>query len=83
MNAVAGFMFEPQAGNTIILDFRFDYGHSFLARKDYGIYPDLIDYSEPTRARYHALKIGIAYLIDTKVASRNKGKSTANPKKIK
>ena len=83
VNAVAGLMFQPQGGHTIILDFRFDYGHSFLARKDYGFYPDLIDYSEPTRARYHAFKIGVAYLIDTNVASRNKGKSTANPKKMR
>lgn len=81
VNAVAGLMFQPQSGHTIILDIRFDYGHSYLSRHDYGIYPDLIDYAEPIRSRYHAIKIGLAYLIDTNVASRNKGKSTANPKK--
>ena len=80
VNAVFGFLFEPQAGNTIIVDFRFDYGHSFQARKDYGFYPDLIDYSEPMRSRFHAFKVGVAYLIDTNVASRNKGKSTLKVK---
>ena len=83
IHAVAGLMFEPQEGMAFIVDVRFDYGHSYFARKDYGYYPGLLDYSEPTRARYQALKIGVTYVFDTNVSESKKGKSTVKNRKRK
>lgn len=76
VNAVVGIMFNPSGGNSFKLDFRFDYGHSYFAKTDYGIFPGLIDYAEPLRVRYSSLKVGMTYVFDTKVAERKKGKST-------
>ncbi len=81
VNVVGGLMFEPQAGTSFIVDVRFDYGHSFLARKDYGYFPGVIDYSEPTRSRYMAIKLGLTYVFDTKVSESRKGKSTIKNRK--
>ncbi len=81
INVVAGVMLEPSEGNAIKFDVRFDYGHSYFAKTDYGIYPDVIDYSEPLRARYSAIKVGVAYILDTKVSERKKGKSTFKKRK--
>ncbi|MCA6078892.1 porin family protein [Fulvivirga sedimenti] len=83
VNAVGGLMFEPQTGTAFIVDIRFDYGHSFFARKDYGYFPGLLDYSEPTRARYMAIKLGLTYVFDTKVSESRKGKSTVKDRKRK
>jgi hypothetical protein len=78
---LTGLMMNPAPGHAFKLDLRFDYGHSYFASSDYGIYPDLIDYAEPLKARYSAIKIGLAYVFDTKVAERKKGKSTAKIRK--
>ncbi len=80
INLVAGVMFKPSEGNALKFDVRFDYGHSQFARKDYGNYPDVIEYSEPMQARYSSIKIGVAYILDTKVSERKKGKSTFKKK---
>ncbi|MEJ2004923.1 MAG: outer membrane beta-barrel protein [Cyclobacteriaceae bacterium] len=83
IHVVGGLMFEPIKGRAFIVDVRFDYGHSYLAREDYGYFPGLIDYSEPTRSRYHALKVGVTYVLDTKVSESKKGKSTVKERKRK
>jgi hypothetical protein len=83
IHAVGGLMFEPQNGKAFIIDVRFDYGHSYFAREDYGYFPGLLDYSEPTRARYMAIKLGLTYVFDTNVSESRKGKSTVKNRKRK
>jgi len=83
IHIVSGLMFEPQNGKAFIVDVRFDYGHSYFAREDYGYYPGLLDYSEPTRARYLAIRLGLTYVFDTNVAESRKGKSTVKNRKRK
>ena len=83
IHVVTGLMFEPQEGTAFIIDLRFDYGHSYFAREDYGYFPGLLDYAEPMRARYQALKLGVTYVFDTKVSASRKGKSTVKDRKRK
>lgn len=81
INIVAGFMTQPSKGNAFKFDVRFDYGHSYFARSDYGIIPGVIEYAEPMTARYSSLKVGLTYIFDTNVSERKKGKSTIKNRK--
>lgn len=76
LNLAAGMTFEPQAGSRIITEARFLYGHSRMAQTGYGVIPNLVEYQRPLATRYTALRITVAYVIDTNISERKKGKST-------
>lgn len=75
LNIGAGFVFEPLGYQKFMLLFRYELGHSFLSRTTNGVFEPVF-YEDDMRVRNNGLRISFAYLIDTKVSERKKGKST-------
>jgi len=65
----AGLVFEPAAGRSIMVDFRYEWGHSYMAREE-GRFTNVSAYKDNLRARNQAFQISVAYLFDI----INKGK---------
>lgn len=72
----AGIEFEPSGTNRIMLNVRYELGHSYLSREEDGVFPISITYTDPLKIRSQGFRISLAYLIDLKVEQRKKGKST-------
>ncbi len=72
----AGIEFEPGSLNRIMLNVRYELGHSYLSKTADGIFATDFNYQEPLQARNQGFRISLAYLIDLKVEQRKKGKST-------
>lgn len=64
-----GLVLEPSPGQSIMIDFRYEWGHSYMAR-DLGNFASVIAYQDDLRGRNQALQISVAYLFDI----INKGK---------
>jgi len=71
----AGLVFEPVPKQTVIVEFRFEWGHSFLA-KGSSSYSNLRGYQDDFQARNQGLQLSVSYLFDTNISQRKKGKST-------
>jgi hypothetical protein len=59
----SGLVFEPRPNQAILVEFRFKWGHSYLAKRS-GIFSDVIAYEDNLRARNHGMQISVSYLID-------------------
>ncbi|ELR72548.1 hypothetical protein C900_01222 [Fulvivirga imtechensis AK7] len=75
INFATGVMLEPLTGHLIVIDLRFELGHSFQSKNDFAHFAEDMQFSEPVRSRNMALRLGVSYLFDTKVSERKKGKS--------
>ncbi|MBK6263842.1 PorT family protein [Marivirga sp. S37H4] len=64
-----GLVLEPMPGQSIMIDFRYEWGHSYIAREE-GRFTNVIAYEDDLRARNQALQISVAYVFDI----INKGK---------
>lgn len=76
LNLETGMVFEPYGTSQIILGLRLELGHSYLAKSERGRLQRTLDFSDPLRARTQNLSLSVAWLWDTKVAERKRGKST-------
>lgn len=81
VNFAAGLVFQPASGHVIVVDLRYQLGHSFWARSDFGRFAEVQDFADPMRSRLNGVRLGVSYLFDTKIAERKKGKSTYKVKK--
>ncbi|HOX82439.1 MAG TPA: hypothetical protein PLS08_05385, partial [Chryseolinea sp.] len=72
----AGIEFEPNGLNRIMLNVRYELGHSYLSKTTDGVFANNLNYQEPLQTRNQGFRISLAYLIDLKVEQRKKGKST-------
>lgn len=61
----AGLVFEPRPNQSILVEFRYELGHSYMA-KGPGIFTDAIAYQDNLKARNHGIQLSISYLIDIK-----------------
>ncbi|MDX1372602.1 MAG: porin family protein [Nitrososphaeraceae archaeon] len=59
----AGIEFEPALGQSILVDLRFEWGHSYLAQES-GIFDDVIAYEDNLRASTHGIYLSVCYLFD-------------------
>ncbi|WP_085516718.1 outer membrane beta-barrel protein [Marivirga sericea] len=64
-----GIVLEPMPGYSLMIDIRYKWGHSYMARED-AQFSNVISYEDNLRARNQALEISVAYVFDIK----NKGK---------
>jgi hypothetical protein len=64
-----GMVLEPAAGRSLIIDFRYEWGHSFLAREE-ARFTNVIAYNDNLRATNQAFQLSVAYVFDI----TNKGK---------
>lgn len=76
LNLGVGLEFEPKKGHSFIIDLRYEIGHSLIGRSDSSFLPDLLGYEDDLKARNTGIRFNIAYLIDTKIEERKKGKTT-------
>jgi len=67
--ASTGLVLDPAPGQSIMIDFRFEWGHSYMTRAD-GRFTNVVGYRDNLRARNQALQLSIAYVFDI----INKGK---------
>jgi hypothetical protein len=81
LNFMAGIVFEPWRKQRFMFSFRYEIGHSYLAKTD-GVFVGTY-FTEPLKSRNQGFRISLAYLYDLKTEERKKGKSTIdrrNPK---
>ncbi|WKV10630.1 outer membrane beta-barrel protein [Marivirga harenae] len=64
-----GLVVEPVPGQSLIIDFRYEWGHSYMANEK-GRFTNVIAYQDDLRARNQAIQISVAYMFDI----INKGK---------
>jgi len=64
-----GLVLEPNPGQSIMIDFRYEWGHSYMAKED-GRFSNVVAYQDNLRARNQAFQISVAYVFDI----INKGK---------
>ncbi len=77
VNFAAGIVLEPQSGHSIVIDIRYVLGHSFLSDDDEPArFEEILDFADPLRARNNGIRLGVAYLFDTKISERKRGKTT-------
>lgn len=65
----AGLVLEPMPGQSLMIDFRYEWGHSYMSRKE-GRFSNVLAYQDDLRARNQAFQISVAYVFDI----INKGK---------
>lgn len=77
VNFAVGVVLEPQPGQSLIIDLRYEMGHSFFSDDQQPVrFQQLLDFADPLRARNNGIRLGVAYVFDTKIAERKKGKTT-------
>jgi len=64
-----GIVLEPIPGQALMIDFRYEWGHSYLA-KDQGRFTNVIAYKDNLTARNQAFQLSVSYVFDI----INKGK---------
>jgi hypothetical protein len=70
----AGLVFEPQSDQFILVELRFEWGNTYLAKGE-GVFPNVQAYKDDLRVRTNALLLSVSYLFDTKISEKKKGKS--------
>ncbi|GHN01014.1 hypothetical protein WSM22_25030 [Cytophagales bacterium WSM2-2] len=83
INLAAGFIFEPLGYQRVHVNFRYEIGHSFMARDGMETFQGINDYHGDLKARMKVFCISLSYLIDLKTAEKNKGRSTSTLMKKK
>ena len=63
LNFTGGILIEPGGGHNLLVEFRFDWGHSYLAKSS-GIFEDVIAYEDDLRGRPNAIQLSVTYLFD-------------------
>ncbi|MDN5202487.1 porin family protein [Fulvivirgaceae bacterium BMA10] len=78
LNFGGGFIFKPNKTNTIVVDLRFEWGNTFIGKKDAVVeFPYVFfDYMDDIRATNSGVKLSIAYLFDLKLDQLKRGRST-------
>lgn len=64
-----GIVLEPMPGQTVMIDLRYEWGHSYMARAA-GSFTDVLAYKDNLIARNQAIQLSVSYVFDV----INKGK---------
>lgn len=80
INFATGIVLEPAGGSIYVIDFRFELGHSYLYKDEPARLAEVVEFTDPVKARNMGFRLGFAYLFDTKVSQRKKGKTTGKGK---
>lgn len=86
VNIGGGILVEPIGGKKIMMDARFELGHTWLGNVRSADYVIPIDYQEAKnmKDRNMGLRLSIMYLLESNLDKkiRNKGKSTKKPRRL-
>lgn len=83
LNIQAGLAFEPLGYQKVMVNLRYELGHSFLSAENKGTFRQTNEFQDDLRVRIQGFRLSFAYLIDLKTEESKKGKSTINKKKLK
>lgn len=75
-------IFEPVPSHSIMVTVRYEWGGTYLSGKSTGLFSNTI-YQEPLSSHNRGFRVSMAYLLDTKLDQRKRGKSTSKLKKHK
>ncbi|MBI1768434.1 MAG: PorT family protein [Bacteroidetes bacterium] len=75
INITGGVAFEPIGFRKIVTSVSVNIAQTYLGKSD-GYYPISFVDSDPMKVKNHNIRISVAYLFDTKLQDRKKGKST-------
>jgi opacity protein-like surface antigen len=77
-----GILTEPTAKQRVMIDFRFEYGHSWIAKSEYEDFHFPVTYDPSVKARNMSLRLSAIFLLElnTNKKVRNKGKSNITRK---
>jgi hypothetical protein len=78
VNIGGGILLEPINGSKIMLDARFELGHTWLGTPESADYVIPVSYTDNLKTRNMGLRFSLMYLLETNLDKkvRNKGKST-------
>ncbi|UII25926.1 PorT family protein [Fulvivirga maritima] len=76
LNVGGGLVFEFPGVSSLAVDVRFEMGHSYLGKGDAAEFRDIVLFTDSMESKNMALKIGVSYLMDTRISERKKGKSS-------
>jgi hypothetical protein len=79
LNFSSGIIFEPIRDQVFSLILRYELGHTFLGKEKPGIFGATY-FPESMKIRNSGVRLSVAYLLDTKIDQRKKGKSTIKHK---
>ncbi len=76
LNLTGGVAFQPIGGHKIVTSVHIYFAQTFLSDKGDGFFPiSFVDY-DILKVKNHSIRFSVAYLFDTKIETRNKGKSS-------
>ena len=81
LNIAGGVILEPHGTSEVIIDIRLELGHSYLAKSQGGEFKNVVEFQDPMKARVQSLQLAVAWMWDTNIAQRKRGKSNINRKK--
>jgi hypothetical protein len=76
LNLTGGFAFQPVGANKIVTSVHVYFAQTFLSDKGDGFFPISFVDVDLLKVKNHTIRFSVAYLFDTKIETRNKGKST-------
>ncbi|MBL3657309.1 porin family protein [Fulvivirga sediminis] len=76
LNIGGGLVFEFPGVSSLAVDLRFEMGHSYLGKGDAAEFRDIVLFTDSMESKNMAIKIGVSYLMDTRISERKKGKSS-------
>jgi hypothetical protein len=80
INFAGGIIVEPAGFQKIILTASLELGQSFIAKENNGFFSGSNVDLDPQRAKFHSLRFSVGYVLDMKLESRQRGKSTIKNK---
>lgn len=75
INLMAGLVFEPMPKQSFMLSIRYEIGHTNLSPDSEGAFISTM-YTDNMQIRNQGFRVSLAYLMDTNIKDRKKGKST-------
>jgi hypothetical protein len=82
LNLATGIVFEPMENQKLMLNVRYEIGHSYMSRTSDGIFAATFE-RDDMRIRSHGLRLSLSYMIDLRIENRKKGKSTIKKKNVR
>lgn len=82
LNLASGFVFEPIDRQKIMLNVRYEMGHSFMSRTSDGVFTSTFE-RDNMRIQNRGFRISLSYMVDLQLEKRKKGKSTIKRKKVR
>lgn len=82
LNLATGIVFEPMENQKLMLNVRYEIGHSYMSRTSDGVFAATFE-RDDMRIRSHGLRLSLSYMIDLRIENRKKGKSTIKRKNVR